>query len=480
MSYQDILAILPLIITGGAVIILMILIALVRSHLLTFTLTVISLAASLAAVFVFYESKSRQVTQLLIVDGYARFYLVLIYCAALIVTAQSYGYLKQTKNVREEYYIFLLTALLGSAVLVCSSDFTSLFVGLELLSVSLYILIAYAGTEQNVEAGIKYFVSTAISIAFLLFGAALIYSSTKTMKFQGISAVVSGQNIPQLFLMGMGMLLTGLFFKLALVPFHFWAPDVFEGSPAPVTSFLATVSKGAVFAVLARYFSALDILEHSPVFYIFASVAAASMFLGNITALMQNNVKRILGYSSISHFGYLLLTVIVGGSIGLAASAFYLTAYFITTLIAFGIIAFLSSGESDFEVIDDFKGLAYRHPIFAGGLMVSMLSLAGIPLTAGFIAKFYVITASVKMKLWALLFILIINSVIGLFYYLRVTAALYTRTSTQREYEKEQAIFGPSFSWMGGFALAVLFISLFYLGIWPGPIVKLILTLTNL
>ena len=195
---------------------------------------------------------------------------------------------------------------------------------------------------------------------------------------------------------------------------------------------------------------------------------------------MQNNVKRILGYSSISHFGYLLLTVIVGGSIGLAASTFYLTAYFITTLIAFGIIAFLSSGESDFEVIDDFRGLAYRHPIFAGGLTISMLSLAGIPLTAGFIAKFYVITASVKMELWILLIILVVNSVIGLFYYLRVTAALYVRTSVQREFEKEQAIFGPSFSWMGGLALAVLFISLFYLGIWPGPLVKLILKLTNL
>lgn len=480
MSGQDILGILPLIITGGAVIILMILIAFVRSHLLTFILTIIALAVSLAAVFVFYESKSHQVTQLLIVDGYSRFYLVLIYCAALIVTTQSYGYIKQKKTAREEYYIFLLTALLGSAVLVCSSNFASLFMGLELLSVSLYILIAYGGTKQNVEAGIKYFVSTALSIAFLLFGAALIYGSTKTMKFQGLSAVVSGQSIPQLFLMGTGMLLIGLFFKLALVPFHFWAPDVFEGSPAPVTSFLATVSKGAVFAVLARYFSALDILKHSPVFYIFASVAVASMFLGNITALMQNNVKRILGYSSISHFGYLLLTVIVGGSIGLAASTFYLTAYFITTLIAFGIIAFLSSGESDFEVIDDFRGLAYRHPIFAGGLTISMLSLAGIPLTAGFIAKFYVITASVKMELWILLIILVVNSVIGLFYYLRVTAALYVRTSVQREFEKEQAIFGPSFSWMGGLALAVLFISLFYLGIWPGPLVKLILKLTNL
>jgi NADH-quinone oxidoreductase subunit N len=482
MSGRDVLAILPLIITGGAVIILMVLIAIVRSHILTLTMMIISLGASLASIFIFDQSQSKQVAQLLIVDGYARFFLVLIYCAALIVSVQSYGYIRQKKNVREEYYVFLLTALLGSAVLVCSTHFASLFVGIELLSMSLYILIAYAGTRQNIEAGIKYFVPTAVSIAFLLFGAALIYGSTKTMRFHGLSTVISGSNqaAPLLFLMGAGMFLIGIFFKLAVVPFHFWVPDVFEGSPAPVTAFLATVSKGAVFAVLARYFSAIDILEHGSLFYIFASVAAASMFLGNITALMQNNVKRILAYSSIAHFGYLLITVIVGGSTGLAAAVFYLTAYFITTLTAFSIITFLSSGETDLENIDDYRGLVVRHPFFAGGLTLAMLSLAGIPLTAGFIAKFYVLAAGAEMKLWALLVILVINSAIGLFYYLRVVAALYTTASAELRIGKEQTSFGPSFSWIGGLAFAMLFVSLLYLGIWPGKIVQLILTLTNL
>jgi NADH-quinone oxidoreductase subunit N len=482
MSSHNILAILPLIITGGAVIILMVLIAIARSHILTLTGTIVSLGASLAAIFIFNLSQSRHVAQLLVVDGYARFLLVLIYCAALIVCVQSYGYIKQKKTVREEYYIFLLTALLGSAVLVCSTHFASLFVGIELLSISLYILIAYGGTRQNIEAGIKYFIPTAVSIAFLLFGTALIYGSTKTMGFHGLSTVISGSNgaAPQLFLTGVGMFLSGVFFKLAVVPFHFWVPDVFEGSPAPVTGFLATVSKGAVFGVLARYFSAIDILQHESLFYIFASVAAASMFLGNITALMQNNVKRILAYSSIAHFGYLLITLIAGGSAGLAAAVFYLTAYFITTLTAFSIITFLSSGESDLENIDDYRGLAVRHPFFAGGLTLAMLSLAGIPLTAGFIAKFYVLAAGAEMKLWALLVILVINSVIGLFYYLRVVAVLYTTASAKLRIGKERTSFGPSFSWIGGLAFALLFLSLLYLGIWPGTIVQLILTLTNL
>jgi NADH-quinone oxidoreductase subunit N len=484
MSGRDILAILPLIITGGAVIILMLCIATIRSYILTFILAIISLTASLIAVFIFFPSKGQQVTHLLIVDGYAGYYLVLLYCTALIICFQSYSYIKQKRTVKEEYYVFLLTALLGSTVLVCSSHFASVFIGIELLSVSLYILIAYSGTKYNVEAGIKYFVSTAVSLTFLLFGASLIYGSTKTLQFQGLSTVVSGSSqvapLPLLFLTGTGMFIIGLFFKLAIVPFHFWIPDVFEGSAAPVTGFLATVSKGAVFAVLARYFSSLDILENASLFYIFASVAAASMFLGNITALLQNNVKRILAYSSIAHFGYLLLTIIVGGSIGIAASIFYLTAYFITTLTAFSIITFLSSGETDLERIDDYRGLGYTHPVFSVCLTIAMLSLAGIPLTAGFISKFYLVVAGAKVKLWALLIILVINSVIGLFYYLRVIVALYSRTPVDKMPAKEEILYAPSFSWMGAVTLAVLFLSLFFLGIWPGPIVQLILKVTNL
>ena len=480
ISGHDILAILPLIITGGSIVILMTMIAVFRNHTLTFIGTLFSIIVSLFMIFFFHESQSRQVTKLLVVDGYARYFLVLIYCTTLIITLQSYAYMKNKKTVREEYYIFLLTALLGSGVLVCSNNFASLFIGIELLSISLYILIAYTGSKQNIEAGIKYFVSTAIAMSFLLFGMALIYGSTKTMQFNGVSTIVSGSNqpVPKMFLMGAGMFLIGLFFKLAVVPFHFWIPDVFEGSSAPVTSFLATVSKGSVFAVLARYFSAIDITSDNSAFYIFAGIAVVSMFLGNITALLQNNVKRILAYSSISQFGYLLITVIAGGAIGLGASAFYLTAYFITTLTAFSIITFLSSGDSEFENIEDYRGLAFRHPFFAAGLTVAMLSLAGIPLTAGFIAKFYIITAGAKMQLWILLAILVINSVIGLFYYLRLTVYLYLPDETQPAIQKPSHEL--SYSWMGGMSFAILFAFVLYLGIWPGSIIQLILTITNL
>jgi len=481
MTAGDIFAILPMIIPAAAIFVLMLLIAIKRCHVLTLIVAVISLAASLAALISGYQQQARQVTELLIVDGYARYYMALIYAATLIVCIQSYGYIKHKTIVREEYYVLLLAAALGSAVLVSGTHFTSLFVGIELLSLSLYVLITYAGTKISVEAGIKYFVLTAVSIAFLLFGASLVYGACGTMKFLEISEVMFGSNMlsPILFLAGTAMVLIGIGFKLALVPFNFWVPDVFQGAPAPVAGFLATVSKGAVFAVLMRYFSGIDILGHNSIFFTLTAIAVASMFFGNMTALLQNNIKRVLAYSSIAHFGYLLLTVIVGGSIGIAASIFYLTAYFITTLMAFSIITFLSGGEADLEVIDDYRGLAFRHPIPAACLMVAMLSLAGIPLTAGFIAKFYIIAAGAKMKLWALLVILVINSVIGLFYYLRVAVALYSRAPGKKMPEREGILFEPSFSWLGGVVLAVLFLSLFLLGIWPGPIVQLILTLTN-
>ncbi len=479
MPAEDILQILPLIITGASIVLIVLLIALVRSHILTLAVSLVSLSVSLAAAIIFYRPKAIQVSQLLVVDAYARFYLILIYSAALIVCAQSYAYVKQKKTIKEEYYVLLLSAVLGSVVLACSIHLASLFIGIELLSLSLYVLISYTGTEKNIEAGIKYLIPTAVAMTFLLFGMALIYASTKTLGFEGLSGSTgSGGPLPLMFLMGAGMFLVGLLFKLAIVPFHFWIPDVFEGSPAPVTGFLATVSKGAVFAVLARSFSALDIINHSSLFYIFAGTAAASMFLGNVTALMQTSVKRILGYSSIAHFGYLLLTLIVGGATGVAASIFYLTAYFATTLTAFGVITFLSGGKDDMDAIEDFRGMAFAHPVFALCLTAALLSLAGIPLTAGFIAKFYIVSAGAKMKLWALLVILIINSVIGLFYYLRVAAALYGR-APQEEAEGQPAL-ETVCSWIGRAALAVPLVSLFILGIWPGPLVQWILELTNL
>ena len=302
------------------------------------------------------------------------------------------------------------------------------------------------------------------------------------MKFSAVSKVLlsSGTVNNLLYLTGIVMFLIGVGFKLALVPFHYWIADVFEGAAAPVAAFLGTVSKGAVFAVLTRYFFQIDILSNNSLYFIFSVIAIASMFFGNITALLQTKIKRILAYSSISHFGYLLVTLIAGNSVAITAASFYLTAYFITILTAFGIITFLSKSETDPDTIENYRGLASTHPVYAASMTIAMLSLAGIPLTAGFIAKFYLITTGAGIKLWTLLIILIINSIIGLFYYLRIVICLYTGLPKDNIAENETAMFSPSFSLLGTFSLTLLVFFLIFLGIYPDSFLRLIQSLTNI
>ena len=480
MTTNDLLAILPLLVPAAAVILLMLFIAVLRNHFLTFTATQVSLFIALIILFVGYQQQSRQALPLLIMDGYAYFYIGLIYASTMVVCALSYGYLRHKKVVREEYYLFLLTTALGCAVLVAGNHFALFFVGIELLSLSLYVLITYAGTRLNVEAGIKYFVMTAVSVAFLLFGTSLIYAACGSMKFPAVPSDIHHSTMNDLlYLTGTVMFLVGIGFKLALVPFHYWIADVFEGASAPVAGFLGTVSKGAIFAVLIRYFYGIDILSNTSLYFIFAAIAIASMFFGNITALLQTKINRILGYSSIAHFGYLLVTLIAGSSIAITAASFYLTSYFITILLAFGIITILSKDENNTDILEDYRGLAFIHPIYAALLTIAMLSLAGIPLTAGFIAKFYLIAAGAKIKLWSLLIVLIVNSVIGLYYYLKVIILLFTKLPSENIFKNESDSFGPSFSVFGVSSLALLLFFLVYLGINPGQFLIFIDKLVN-
>lgn len=482
MTANDLFTILPLLVPAAAVILLMLFIAVLRNHFLTATATQVSLFIALIILFVEYQQQPRQVSPLLIMDGYAYFYIGLIYAATMVVCALSYGYLRHKKVVREEYYLFLLTTALGCAVLVAANHFALFFVGIELLSLSLYVLITYAGTRLNVEAGIKYFVMTAVSVAFLLFGTSLIYAACGSMKFPAVPSDIHHSTTMNhlLYLTGTVMFLVGIGFKLALVPFHYWIADVFEGASAPVAGFLGTVSKGAIFAVMIKYFYGIDILSNNSLYLIFAAIAIASMFFGNITALLQTKIKRILGYSSIAHFGYLLVTLIAGSSIAITAASFYLTSYFITILLAFGVITFLSKDENNTDILEDYRGLAFIHPVYAALLTIAMLSLAGIPLTAGFIAKFYLIAAGAKIKLWSLLIILIINSVIGLYYYLRIIILLFTKSPSENIIKNERDSFGPSFSVFGASLLALLLFFLVYLGINPGQFLIFIDRLINI
>jgi NADH-quinone oxidoreductase subunit N len=360
----------------------------------------------------------------------------------------------------------MLVATLGACVLVSSSHLISLFLGLELLSVSLYGMIAYVRQALPIEAGLKYLVLAAVSAAFLLFGIALLYAALGTMELPQIAAALAGGGFDRLLVLpGLALLITGLGFKLAVVPFHLWTPDVYEGAPAPVTAYIATVSKGAVFALLLRYFHDARVLGMPSVFAVIWVIALASMTAGNLLALLQSNVKRMLAYSSIAHLGYVLVAFQAGGEIGPQAVTFYLAAYFVTTLGAFGVVSALSDGEDERMMLDEYRGLFWRRPLLASVFTAMLLSLAGIPLTAGFIAKFYVVAAGTSAARWALVIVLVLTSGIGLYYYLRVILAMYGGREEHRAAERQVQ---P----LARVLLAALSVLLVWIGILPSALLR--------
>lgn len=469
MNRTDAAALLPLIIVAGTSVLAMMVIAIRRSHRTTMALTIAGLVAAFANLWIAAPVTSRQVTPLLIVDKYSLFYFGLLIAADIMIVALLYDYLRKRDVHREELYILILIATLGAMVLASSSHFASLFLGLETLSISLYGMIAYFRTPRSLEAGIKYLVLAAASAAFLLFGMALVYADVGTMEFERMAQWLSTTPIHRgLLIPGLALIITGIGFKLAVVPFHLWTPDVYEGAPAPVTAFIATVSKGAVFALLMRYFYSSNGISDESIVIIFSVIAIGSMLVGNLLALLQNNVKRILAYSSIAHLGYMLVAFLATRQSGIEAVTFYLVAYFVTTLGAFGVISVLSDNESEPERIDDYSGLFWRNPALAGVFTVMLLSLAGIPVTVGFIGKFYIIAVGVTDRLWALIMILIVSSVIGLFYYLRLTAVMYARPESQPTEST------PHVSYSGGVVLATLASLLLWLGLYPQPLLRVI------
>lgn len=462
-------ALLPYIILAVTSIVVMLMIAFYRNHKFTVCLTLAGFAIAAASITYASCVVPRAITSLLTVDGFALFYLGLILLAGISVSTLAYSYLEKHQGHSEEFYLLILLATLGCAILAASTHFATFFLGIELLSVSLYGLTAYLRhSNRSVEAGVKYLILAAVSSAFILFGMALVYAETGSMEFNEIAAQAAGTAVHSLpFLAGICLIIVGIGFKLAVVPFHLWTPDVYEGAPAPVTALIATMSKGAVFALILRFFLKINIHQHAAIVVIITIISITSMFAGNLLALLQTNVKRILAYSSISHLGYLLVTVLASGPMAGAAAAFYLTAYFITTLGAFGVVTVLSDKQRDADSMEDYRGLIWKQPWLAGVFSAMLFSLAGIPLTAGFVGKFYVVAASVGSALWLVVFALVINSVIGLFYYLRIVVVMF---SNSEDDVKLKMVISRS----GSIVLATLTLLLIFIGVYPSPLIELI------
>jgi NADH-quinone oxidoreductase subunit N len=472
MSKQDLLGLIPLWILSSAAILNFFSISIKRNHKTIFVITVLSIIIDFIFLTTYSVSHQRDIGELLVIDGFGVFNIGIILLTTLLIVMMSYAYFEQREERKEEYYILIILAALGACILVISKHFASLFLGLEILSVSLYGLIAYLRTrERSDEAGIKYLILAAFSSAFLLFGMALIYATTGKMDFQGLSQWMSSvQEVPLILICGFGLMIVGVGFKLGVVPFHMWTPDVYEGAPIPVTAFIATVSKGGMIALLVRFFQTIGGSNYPTFVTIFTVIAIASMFIGNFLALRQSNVKRVLAYSSIAHIGYLLVAFLAGGELGTQAITFYLVAYFITSLGAFGVMATLSDDERDADLIEDYRGLLWKRPLTAITFSAMLLSLAGIPLTAGFIAKFYVIAAGVHTDRWLLIFALVANSVIGLYYYIKIIAVMFD----QKHQIKTGAELHPLVYIMSSFTMFILAVALIWLGVNPEEMISLI------
>ena len=474
MTTDLFIALLPLLGIAGTSIVLMSAIAIRRDRWWTISITVFGLAISLGLVFVSRRVVPCDVTSLLRVDSFALFFVALIISAAIIVALLAFEYLDRRQAVCDEFYLLLLFATLGCGALASATHFATLFLGLEILSVSLYAMIAYFRTTENgLEAGIKYLILAAVSSAFLLFGMALIYAQTGAMTFSALAnlQIGHGRVADLMTVAGLALMMVGVGFKLALVPFHMWTADVYQGAPAPVTAFVATVSKAAVFALLLRLLAAAEVPPPELV-WIMALFAGASIIIGNLLALQQDNVKRLLAYSSIAHIGYLMIAIIAGGANGGGAAAFYLAAYIPTTLGAFGVITVQSFGNRDCDHLYDYVGLGRSRPFLAGAFTVTLFSLAGIPLTAGFVGKFLVLGAGVGSGQLALTLILVLGSVISIFYYLRVVVAMYMRP----EEAAQPAPIVPRVSILAGATLTTLVVILLWLGVWPAPLLRVIQT----
>ncbi len=470
MTQSDFLSLLPVLIIAAAPIILMIIISVVRNYEFVYSFSLFTLLSSFASIFYVYPLTPHAIPPLFIIDVYSLIFLGIIILSALFVTLLSHDYIRQMDVAREEYYIILFTSTLGASLLAMANHFILFFLGIELLSVSLYVLVAFQKSSgRSVEAAVKYLILASVSSAFLLFGMALMYFSYGTMEFNSLASHISKSSTsPALLYTGFGMMLTGIGFKLALVPFHMWTPDVYQGAPAPVTSYIATVSKGSVMAVLIRFFFNISGFGNDYFFYVISAIAILSMFTGNLLALRQGNIKRLLAYSSIANMGYLIIILLIGNKSGVQAAVFYLVSYFITTISAFGIISLLSTSKTEMEMISEYRGLFWKRPGLAIVFTLSLLSLAGIPLTAGFVAKFYLIFEGMKAGLMVLVISMIINSVIGLYYYLRVITSLFSDPADVKL---------PALSLTGNITLASLAAGILLLGVYPGWFINILVSL---
>jgi NADH-quinone oxidoreductase subunit N len=429
---------------------------------------VLGVAGALAASVFFWDRPAASFQGMLALDGFAVFLNVVICAAVGLVLLLSVGYLRRRGIPAGEYHALVLFAAVGMMLMAGATDLLVVFLGLELMSVCLYVLAGFFRTRpQGNEAALKYFLLGAFASGFFVYGIALLYGATGTTDLARIGAALAGPGAARdpMILAGVALLLVGFGFKTSAVPFHQWAPDVYEGAPTAVTALIATGSKAAAFAALLRVLLAMQPLQGDWLAVLWI-LAALTMTVGNVVALAQANVKRLLAYSSVAHVGYMLVGLAAGLAPGAPAVLFYLAVYAAASVGAFGTVLLLEREGEEAEDLGAYGGLAARSPGLALALSVFLLALIGMPPTAGFVGKFYLFSAAIERGLVGLAVIAVLNSVLAAYYYLRLIVYMYMR---EPEGVPTTAAVTPAAT----LALGVSAWATLQLGLWPGPVLDL-------
>jgi len=436
LATSDFYYILPeLVLTGGALLVLIADVLLPREQRAALAwITLLVIGATFASLVPFVNTHVEVAHGLLAVDRFGLFFKGLFLVAAAGTVLMSTRYIAVEGVSPGEYYFLVLCATLGMMIMAGGIDLISIFIGLETMAVAFYILVGFIKPSQRSnEAAVKYFLLGAFSLGILLYGMSLLYGLSGATGLRAMAPVFVGQERDPRLILAIILVVAGVGFKIAAVPFHMWAPDVYEGAPTPITAFLSVGSKAASFAMLLRIF--IEGLSASPALgadwrLLFYALAIVTMTVGNVAALTQSNIKRMLAYSSIAHAGYILMGVVAGTTRGIAAILIYLFVYAFMQLGAFTVIVLLRRRDVVGDELKDFSGLSFRQPAAAFAMLLFMLSLGGIPPTAGFMGKFWLFGAAIDSGYFGLAVIGVLNSAISLYYYIRVVVFMYLKKDT--------------------------------------------------
>jgi NADH-quinone oxidoreductase subunit N len=427
--------------------------------------SLVALAAAMAASVYAFTEAGPAFGGMLMVDGFATFFRVLVMGAGILIVLPSYSFLARQKAETAEYHALLLFSIAGQSIMAAANDLIIIFIGLEISSIASYVLAGYFRDDKRAnEAALKYFLLGSFATAFFLYGVALIYGAAGSTNLTTVRAVFSGQSAPSAVFIGVAaaLMFVGLGFKVSAAPFQMWAPDVYQGAPTPVSAFLSAGPKAAAFAIFLRIFmTALEPIGPAWEPLVWAA-ALASMTIGNFAALLQTNMKRMLAYSSIAHAGYVLVALTARSETGTAAAMFYLAAYAFMNIGAFAVVSHLSGRDEKYQGIADFAGLAEKQPFTAAMLSIFLLSLIGVPLTGGFFGKFYIFKAALESHLVWLTVLGLLNSAVAAYYYLRILVMMYMREPGEATVEAAPLSTGL------GAALVLPALGTLYLGIFPG------------